>query len=60
MAAAQAWLPWRRRDWAAAEQEFRASAEFCAEAPEWKLLAAHVLFMAGDRYKVTGIVFPDS
>lgn len=48
---ARAWLPWREDDFAGAEREFRASAEFCSENPVWRLHAAHVLFMRGDKYK---------
>lgn len=48
---ARAWLPWRVDDFAGAEREFRASAEFCSENFVWQLHAAHVLFMRGDKYK---------
>lgn len=48
---ARAWLPWREDDFAGAEREFHASAEFCGETPSWQLHAAHVLFMRGDKYK---------
>lgn len=48
---ARAWLPWREDDFAGAEREFHASAEFCGETPHWQLHAAHVLFMRGDKYK---------
>uniref|UniRef100_A0A1B0C8F4 Tetratricopeptide repeat protein 30 homolog n=2 Tax=Lutzomyia longipalpis TaxID=7200 RepID=A0A1B0C8F4_LUTLO len=51
VAMARAWLPWRVDDFAGAEREFRASAEFCSETPIWRLHAAHVLFMRGDKYK---------
>lgn len=27
------------------------AAEFCSESPLWRLHAAHVLFMRGDKYK---------
>lgn len=47
----RAWLPWRTDDFAGAEREFRASAEFCSENFVWRLHAAHVLFMRGDKYK---------
>lgn len=29
----------------------RFAAEFCSESPLWRLHAAHVLFMRGDKYK---------
>lgn len=48
---ARAWLPWRVDDFAGAEREFRASAEFCSENHVWQLHAAHVLFMRADKYK---------
>lgn len=48
---ARAWLPWREDDFAGAEREFHASAEFCGETPSWQLHAAHVLFMRADKYK---------
>lgn len=48
---ARAWVPWRDDDFAGAEREFHASAEFCSETPTWQLHAAHVLFMRGDKYK---------
>lgn len=48
---ARAWLPWRVDDFAGAEREFRASAEFCSENFVWRLNAAHVLFMRADKYK---------
>lgn len=48
---ARAWLSWRVDDFAGAETEFRASAEFCSENFVWQLHAAHVLFMRGDKYK---------
>lgn len=48
---ARAWIYWRIDDFASAEREFHASAEFCAETPTWRLHAAHVLFMRGDKYK---------
>lgn len=51
VAMARAWLPWREDDFAGAEREFHASAEFCGETPHWQLHAAHVLFMRGDKYK---------
>ncbi|XP_052867821.1 tetratricopeptide repeat protein 30 homolog [Anopheles cruzii] len=51
VAMARAWIPWRMDDFQGAEREFRASAEFCSETPSWRLHAAHVLFMRGDRYK---------
>lgn len=51
VAMARAWLPWRADDFAGAEREFRSSAEFCSETPIWRLHAAHVLFMRGDKYK---------
>lgn len=47
----RAWIFWRVNDFASAEREFRASAEFCSETPTWRLHAAHVLFMRGDKYK---------
>lgn len=51
VAMARAWLYWMDDDFATAEREFRASAEFCSESPLWRLHAAHVLFMRGDKYK---------
>lgn len=30
---------------------FFVAAEFCSESPLWRLHAAHVLFMRGDKYK---------
>lgn len=30
---------------------FLSAAEFCSESPLWRLHAAHVLFMRGDKYK---------
>lgn len=51
VAMARAWVPWRDDDFAGAEREFHASAEFCSETPTWQLHAAHVLFMRGDKYK---------
>lgn len=51
VAMARAWLCWKENDFAGAEREFRSSAEFCAETQSWRLHAAHVLFMRGDKYK---------
>lgn len=51
VAMARAWLYWLEDDFATAEREFRESAEFCSESPLWRLHAAHVLFMRGDKYK---------
>lgn len=51
VAMARAWLYWLDDDFATAEREFRESAEFCSESPLWRLHAAHVLFMRGDKYK---------
>lgn len=51
VAMARAWLYWLDDDFATAEREFRSSAEFCSESPLWRLHAAHVLFMRGDKYK---------
>lgn len=51
VAMARAWLYWLDDDFSAAEREFRASADFCSESPLWKLHAAHVLFMRGDKYR---------
>lgn len=48
---AKAWLAWRNDDYIDAEREFRSSAEFCSENLIWRLHAAHVLFMQGDKYK---------
>ncbi|XP_055389914.1 tetratricopeptide repeat protein 30 homolog [Condylostylus longicornis] len=48
---ARAWLYWREDDFIGAEKEFRTSAEFCSENQIWRLHAAHVLFMQGDKYK---------
>lgn len=51
VAMARAWLYWLDDDFVMAEREFRASAEFCSESSVWRLHAAHVLFMRGDKYK---------
>ncbi|XP_031623831.1 tetratricopeptide repeat protein 30 homolog isoform X1 [Contarinia nasturtii] len=51
VAMARAWLYWLDDDFGTAEREFRSSAEFCSESPLWRLHAAHVLFMRGDKYK---------
>lgn len=51
VAMTRAWLYWIDDDFATAEREFRESAEFCSESPLWRLHAAHVLFMRGDKYK---------
>lgn len=51
VAMARAWLYWLDDDFATAEREFRSSSEFCSESPLWRLHAAHVLFMRGDKYK---------
>lgn len=51
VAMGRAWLFWLDDDFATAEREFRSSAEFCSESPLWRLHAAHVLFMRGDKYK---------
>jgi tetratricopeptide repeat protein 30 len=47
----RAYIYWRENDFTSAEREFRASAEFCSETTVWRLHAAHVLFMRGDKYK---------
>ncbi|CAO1301325.1 unnamed protein product [Diamesa serratosioi] len=51
VAMSRAWIYWRENDFTSAEREFRASAEFCSETIVWRLHAAHVLFMRGDKYK---------
>ena len=51
VAMARAWLYWLDDDFATAEREFHSSADFCSESPMWRLHAAHVLFMRGDKYK---------
>lgn len=51
VAMSRAWIYWRENDFTSAEREFRASAEFCSETTVWRLHAAHVLFMRGDKYK---------
>jgi tetratricopeptide repeat protein 30 len=51
VAMTRAYIYWRENDFTSAEREFRASAEFCSETTTWRLHAAHVLFMRGDKYK---------
>jgi len=51
VAMTRAWIYWRDNDFTSAEREFRASSEFCSETTNWRLNAAHVLFMRGDKYK---------
>lgn len=51
VAMTRAWIYWRENDFTSAEREFRTSAEFCSETTTWRLHAAHVLFMRGDKYK---------
>lgn len=51
VAMTRAYIYWRENDFTSAEREFRATAEFCSETLTWRLHAAHVLFMRGDKYK---------
>lgn len=51
VAMTRAWIYWRENDFVSSEREFRTSAEFCSETTTWRLHAAHVLFMRGDKYK---------
>lgn len=51
VAMTRAYVYWRENDFTSAEREFRTSAEFCSETTSWRLHAAHVLFMRGDKYK---------
>lgn len=44
-------LYWLDDNFATAQREFRLSAEFCSESSLWRLHAAHVDFMRGDKFQ---------
>lgn len=48
---ARTWLYWLDDNFAAAQREFRLSAEFCSESSLWRLHAAHVYFIRGDEFQ---------